>query len=298
MIDEIEVFIKVAELGSFSAAAESLNLPQSTVSRKIKKLEDHLEVRLLNRTTRQVKVTTAGQEYYVQCIQIFKDLLKANRSIKSSNDAPKGLLRITAPNESIDLFLGQIINDFLNLYPEIEVDVIASNTMINPIEEGFDVALRLANLKDSTLIARPLGRPRDYLCAAPAYLKKYGYPTDIEDLSQHKCLRMSNPEPLSTWELNRGKERKLVVVEGPAVVNSLLLLHKLTCGGHGIAKLPSYLCRENIEDGSLISLLPDWSFPLRTLSVVYPSSRHLSANVRIFVDYLVDKSQDFDFLKQ
>lgn len=297
MIEEIEIFIKVAELGSFSAAADSLNLPQSTVSRKVQRLEDHLEVRLLNRTTRQVKVTAAGQEYYLSCLQILKHLLEANRSVKSLNEAPKGLLRITAPIESINVFLGQIIDDFLNLYPEIEVDVVASNTMLNPIEEGFDVAIRLANLKDSTLIARPLGRPRDFLCAAPSYLEQYGYPVDIEDLGLHKCLRMSNPEPLSTWELNRGKERKLVVVKGPAVVNNLVLLHKLTCGGHGIAKLPAYLCRKNIDDGSLVSVFPDWSFPIRTLSVVYPSSRHLSANVRIFVDFLLDKSKGFDFLE-
>ncbi len=294
MIDEIEVFIKVAELGSFSAAAESLNLPQSTVSRKIQRLEDNLEVRLLNRTTRQVKVTAVGQEYYLQCVQILKDLLEANRSVKSSNKTPKGLLRITAPIESINIFLGQIIDEFLNIYPDIEVEVVASNTMINPIEEGFDIAIRLANLKDSTLIARSLGRLQDYLCAAPNYLEKYGYPTDIEDLSQHKSLRMSNPEPLSTWELNRGKERKLVVVEGPVVVNSLVLLHKLTCGGHGIAKLPGYLCRKSISNGSLIHLLPDWSFPLRTLSVVYPSSRYLSTNVRVFVDYLIEQSKKYE----
>lgn len=296
MFDEIEVFIKVAELGSFSAAASSLNLPQSTVSRRIQRLEDHLEVLLLNRTTRQVKVTAVGQEYYLKCFQILNNLLEANRSVKSLNEAPKGLLRITAPIESINIFLGQVIDDFLKLYPDIEVNVVASNTMVNPIEEGFDVAIRLANLKDSTLIARPLGRPRDYLCAAPAYLEKYGYPSDIENLGQHKCLLMSNPEPLSTWELNRGEEHKLVGVKGPVVVNSLLLLHKLTCGGHGIAKLPAYLCRENIDNGSLVTLFPDWSFPLRTLSVVYPSSRHLSANVRIFVDYLLEESKSFDFL--
>jgi len=295
MFDEIEVFIKVAELGSFSAAASSLNLPQSTVSRRIQRLEDRLEVLLLNRTTRQVKLTVAGQEYYSQCVQIIKGLLEANRSVKSSNELPNGLLRITAPIESINVFLGQIINDFLKLYPDIEVDVVASNTMVNPIEEGFDVAIRLANLKDSTLIARALGQPQDYLCAAPAYLEKCGHPGNVEDLSNHKCLLMSNPDVLSTWELNRGKERKLVAVEGPAVVNSLILLHKLTCGGHGIAKLPSYLCREDINNGSLIHLLPDWSFPLRTLSVVYPSSRHLSANVRTFVDYLVENTKDFEF---
>jgi len=296
MLDEIEIFIKVAELGSFSAAAESLNIPQSSVSRKIQRLEDHLEVRLLNRTTRQVKVTTAGQKYYLHCIQILKDIAEANRSVKSINEAPKGLLRITAPIESVNLFLGEIVDEFLKLYPEIEVDVVASNTIINPIEEGFAVATRLAHLKDSTLIARPLGQPRDYLCVAPCYIEKYGYPADIEDLSLHKCLRMSNPEPLSTWELHRGKERKLVSVKGPAVVNSLVLLHKLTCSGHGIAKLPSYLCRKNIENGSLINLFPDWSFPIRTLSVVYPSSRHLSANVRIFIDYLLEHSKAFDFL--
>jgi len=294
MFDEIEVFIKVVELGSFSAAADSLNLPQSTVSRKIQRLEERLAVRLLNRTTRLVKVTTVGEGYYLHCVQIIKDLFEANRAVKSSHEEPKGLLRITAPTESVNLFLGEIINDFLNLYPGIEVNVVASNTMVNPIEEGFDVAIRLANLKDSTLIARSLGRPQDYLCTAPDYLEKYGYPTDIEELSNHKCLRMSNPEPISTWELNKGKERKLVVVEGPAVVNSLVLLHQLTCGGHGIAKLPGYLCRENINNGSLIHLLPDWSFPLRTLSVVYPSSRHLSANVRIFVDYLIEKSKKFE----
>lgn len=297
MIDEIEVFIKVAELGSFSAAAESLNFPQSTVSRKIQKLEDSLEVRLLNRTTRQVKVTAAGQKYYLHCVQIIKDLLEANRSVKSLNEAPSGLLKIAAPIESINIFLGDVINDFLKSYPDVEVNVVASNTMVNPIEEGFDVAIRLANLKDSTLIARSLGCPRDYLCAAPAYLEKYGYPTDIENLGQHKCLLMSNPEPLSTWTLSRGEEHKLVVVKGPVVVNSLSLLHKLTCGGHGIAKLPAYLCRKNIDDGSLVTLFPDWSFPLRTLSVVYPSSRHLSANVRIFVDYLLEKSKSFDFLE-
>lgn len=295
MFDEIEVFIKVVELGSFSAAADSLNLPQSTVSRRIQRLEDRLEVRLLNRTTRSVKVTASGAEYYSHCVKILKDLFEANVSVKSSHEELKGSLRITAPIESINLFMGQVINDFLTLYPDMDIDFVASNTMVNPIEEGFDIAIRLANLKDSTLIARGLGQPKDYLCAAPDYLEKWGSPDNVEDLSNHKCLRMSNPEPLSTWELNRGKERKLVTVKGPATVNSLVLLHKLTCGGHGIAKLPSYLCRENLKNGSLIHLLPDWSFPLRTLSVVYPSSRHLSANVRTFVDYLIEHTKNFEF---
>ncbi len=302
MIDDIEVFVKVVELGSFSGAADSLAVPQSTVSRKIRRLEDQLGVRLLNRTTRLVKPTQTGMMYYQRCARITKDLADANQIVMSSHETPKGLLRVTAPVESIYVFLGDIIDDYLKLYPEVEVDIVASNEIVNPIDQGFDVAIRLANLKDSTLIARPLGNTTDLLCAAPDYIRENGMPKDLTELGGHKCLRMSNLEIYSKWQLSqggvsKGHEKQTVSVTGPVIVNSQILLHKLTCRGHGIAKLPTYLCAENIKDGSLLSILPQWTFPQRTLWVVYSSARHLSPNIRSFVDFLVEKSKGYDFLQ-
>lgn len=298
MIDEIEIFVKVVELGSFSGAADRLSLPQSTVSRKIRHLEDQLGVRLLNRTTRLVKPTHTGMIYYQRCARITKDLADANQEVISSQDTPKGLLRITAPVESVHVFLDDIIDSYLRQYPDVEIDVVASNEIINPIDQGFDVAIRLANLKDSTLIARPLGQTTDLLCAAPEYIKENGIPKYLSELSGHKCLRMSNLEIFSKWELTRNKELQIVSVTGPIIVNSLILLHKLTCRGHGIAKLPTYLCADNIKDGSLVPILPEWVFPQRTLWVVYPSARHLSPNIRSFVDFLIEKSKAFGFLEK
>lgn len=297
MIDDIEVFVKVVEQGSFSGAADSLAIPQSTVSRRIRHLEDQLGVRLLNRTTRHVKPTQTGLMYYQRCLRITKDLADANQEVMSSQNTPKGLLRITAPVESVYVFLDEIIDSYLKQYPDVEVDVVASNEILNPIDQGFDIAIRLAALKDSTLIARPLGTVSDLLCAAPAYINEFGLPNNLEALEDHKCLRMSNQEVFSKWELSQNKGTRSVSVSGPVIVNSLILLHKLTCRGHGIAKLPTYLCADNIKDGSLISILPEWAFPQRTLWVVYPSARHLSPNVRSFVDFLIEESKGYDFLK-
>ena len=297
MIDNIHIFVRVVESESFSGAARLLDLPQSTVSRRVRQLEDELGVRLLERTTRCVKPTHTGAIYFQRCLKIVRDLDDASNELLSSQKTPSGLLRITAPVESIHVFLDDILNDFLREYPSIEIDVVASNELFNPIDKGFDVAIRLADLKDSSLIARPLGKTTELICAAPRYIDKYGMPHTPKELKEHNCLRMSNGEIFSRWEGTDNDQLISVPVTGNVIVNSLTLLHKLTLEGHGIAKLPTYLCASDIEHERLKSVVPEWYFPKRTLWVLYSSSRHLTPKVRAFVDFIIEQTKGYGFLQ-
>lgn len=285
-VDEIQVFVKVVEAESFTGAADLMGMPKSTVSRYVSKLEDRLGVRLLNRTTRQLRPTDVGQAYYSRCVRIIADLEEAERAITSMQEVPTGPLRVTAPLTFGYLFLGELLSRFMKKYPDVQVCMALTDRKVNLIEEGFDVAIRGGILEDSSLIARKLGGAERVICASPAYLAARGVPKTPDDLRQHDCL-IHSLQPTSgagTWRLSSGP----VSVNGPLVVNNTDVLRQAACAGLGLLLAPRFMVEEDLDRGALVNIMDEHVSQEGGLYILYPHARHLSAKVRAFVDFVVE----------
>jgi DNA-binding transcriptional LysR family regulator len=283
-LNEILVFAAVARAASFSRAAVELGMPKSTVSRKVSELEERLQSRLLQRTTRKLSLTDAGRTYYDYAARISGEIEEAERAVSSLQTKPLGLLRVTAPINVA--FLSPIIRDYLKRYPDVRLELLNTTRTIDLVEERFDLGIRAGTLADSTLIARNLGSVKWFLVATPGYLKRYGRPRTPEDLTKRDCLLFS---------AGRSEVRVVLVRDGRT--SELALLPRLLAGdmdvlltaatsGLGIALLPTFLCVEALRAGQLERVLRDWEAPEAPMHVVYPSSRHMSAKVKSFVDHL------------
>ena len=284
-IDEIQVFVRVVEAESFTAAADQLGMPKSTVSRYVTKLEDRLGVRLLNRSTRQLQTTDVGRSYYARCAALLGELAEVERSITSMQEAPTGPLRVTAPLTFGYLFFGNVISDFLRQYPDVQVVLSLTDRKVNLIEEGFDVAIRGGVLEDSSLVARKLTGTNRVICASPAYLAQKGTPRHPDELKQHACLTYSNgPTPGSAWRMS---DDNLVPVQGPLTVNNLEVLRRAALEGLGLILTPRFMVAEDLAAGRLVSVLEEHTSHQGGLYVLYPHARHVSAKVRAFVDFVV-----------
>ncbi|MFT4975099.1 MAG: DNA-binding transcriptional LysR family regulator [Myxococcota bacterium] len=286
-VDEIQVFVKVVEAESFTGAAELMGMPKSTVSRYVSKLEDRLGVRLLNRSTRQLRPTDVGRSYYSRCVRIIADLEDAERAITSMQEVPTGPLRITAPLSFGYIFLGELLSRFLAKYPDVQVCMALTDRKVNLIEEGFDVAIRGGVLEDSSLIARKLGGAERVICASPSYLAARGTPKRPADLKLHDCL-IHSQQPTSgggTWRLVDGQT---ISVSGPLVVNNTDVLRQAACAGHGLLLAPRFMVEEDLAKGALVMVLDGHVSQAGGLYILYPHARHLSAKVRAFVDFAVE----------
>lgn len=284
-LNEIAIFVKVVDAGSFTGAAKNLGLPKSTVSRKITQLEERLGVRLLQRTTRTLSLTDTGSAYYNQCSRIIGDVEEANIAVTEMQSKPKGLLRITAPMLFGTWVLSDLVSVFLKSNPEIQVEIVLTDQSLDLIQEGIDVAFRVGVLADSSLIARPLGKVNVVTCASPDYIAEHGVPTHPNELKQHSVVNWARGD---SWTFE--KPEKLSIDLKPRVqVNDAQSLHKMALNGLGIAKLPTFICAQDITDKKLMPILCDWSSDAVPIHAIYPSNRHLSVKVRSFVDYVVDE---------
>ncbi len=282
-LSEIGVFVKVVQVGSFSQAARDLGLPKSTVSRKVAQLEERLGARLLQRTTRKVALTEVGAMYHERCARILPELEDAERAVIELQEVPRGLLRIAAPLRFG--LLGPVISEFLALYPDIKVEVICSDRIVDLIEEGFDLAIRAGTLADGSLIARRLmDSIPHFVVAAPSYRARRGTPSEPGELAKHDCLIFSGIRERGTWRFRRGARHVDVQVSGRVSINDFDLLRQATIAGHGIARLPAPSCCADLRAGNLVRLVEDWDTAEVPLSIVYPSTRHLSPKVRAFID--------------
>ncbi len=284
-LNEIAIFVKVVDAGSFTGAAKSLGLPKSTVSRKITQLEERLGVRLLQRTTRTLSLTDTGSAYYNQCSRIISDVEEANIAVTEMQSTPTGLLRITAPVLFGSRILSDLVSEFLADNPEIQLEMVLTDQALDLIQEGIDVAFRVGELADSSLIARNLGHVSTVTCASPDYLEKHGYPQHPSELKQHDCLTMPH---MSTWEFG-GPEAISVDLKARIRINDPMSLHKFALKGMGIAILPALLCYDDIKSGQLKPILCDWPFNAFPIHALYPSNRHLSVKVRSFVEFVVER---------
>ena len=286
----LEAFVKVAELRSFSEAALRLQTSKSGVSRHISALEADLGARLFHRTTRTLTLTEAGRAYLARVQRILEDLAEADESVNALQAAPRGLLRINAPMSFGFLHLAPALPDFIALYPEITLDVAMNDRFVDLVDEGFDVAVRIAAMQDSSLIARRIAPIRLVACASPAYLNARGRPTHPEELASHDCLINSNQSVGHEWKFQRADGTPMSVpVHGRVQMNNGDALRIAALGGLGITILPSFIVGRDLQEGRLIPVLDEFIAQPLALHAVYPHARHLSPKVRAFVDFLAKR---------
>jgi DNA-binding transcriptional LysR family regulator len=287
-MEDINTFVHIVDAGTISRAANQLGIAKSAVSRRLVDLEKRLGVQLLNRTTRQSSLTDAGREYYQRAIQILADVNELNEVTSDSKSELTGGLSVAAPLSFGLQHLTPIINKFAIAHPGIDMRLDFADRQVDLIEEGFDVAIRIAHLKDSSLIARKLTPISLALCASPEYLERNGIPKNPEDLKSHDILQYASA-PDNTW--------RFIDPDGNHI--SLKLPSRITanngdylCGaavaGLGLSGIPTFMAWKEIEKGNLVRLMTDYSFPNLNAYAVYPQTRHLSKRVRVFIDTLVD----------
>jgi DNA-binding transcriptional LysR family regulator len=282
-LNEMLVFARVVQAGSFTTAAARLGMPKSTVSRKVSDLEERLSARLLQRTTRKLSLTDVGRTYYDYCARIVSEVEDAERAVSSLQDTPRGTLRVTAPTNAA--FLGPIVTDYLKRYPEVRLELHCTGRSVDLVDERFDLGIRAGTLADSTLVARSLGQVGWFLAATPAYLKKRGRPRAPDDLKKHDCLLFGAGLD-ATIVLKSGDDTVQLPVSPRMMVSDNDVLHAVATAGLGIALLPAFLCVEDLRAHRLERVLRQWSLPSTPVHVVYPTTRHLSPKVKSFVDHL------------
>lgn len=293
----MKLFAEVVDSGSFSAAGRRFGLAASSVSRQVGSLEDSLGARLLNRSTRKLSLTQAGRMYYESVRQILADIEDANRSVTHLEATPRGILRVNGPMVFGRLHIAPHLPEFLERFPEIDIDLTLTDHFVDVIEEGADVVVRVGGLSDSSLFARRLAPNRRVLCASPDYLDRHGRPSSSEELTQHPCLVYKLQSTTGTWHICCGESGQLqeVRVNGRLVANNAEALHAGVLGGVGIALLPIWLVGDDIQSGRLERVLPTLEADLTpdetAIHAIYPHKRLLSAKVRAFVDFLVEKYQ-------
>lgn len=289
-LSAMAVFARVVEMESFSGAARALGLSKSAVSKRVGRLEDRMGLRLLNRTTRRLSLTEAGAAFYQGCRRVVAEAEAAERAVSRLASAPRGRLKVNAPMSFGVRHLAPALPDFMARYPELNVDLTLNDRVVDLVEEGFDLAIRIARLAESSLIARRLAPNRLVLCAAPSYLAAHGAPRAVEDLKGHECLLYSYQTAGDAWRLcGPGGERRLAVT-GRLRINNGDALLAAALGGLGVALLPCFICGQDLRAGRLIQVLPAWSGPADTaIAAVYPASRNLSPKVRVFVDFLTER---------
>lgn len=286
----IMAFLEVVRHGSFRAAARALGWSKSSVSQRVAELEAQLGARLLARTTRSVQLTDIGRSYQRDAAAAFDALREADARVREQQARPSGRLRLTAPVELGQALLGDVLAHYAQRYPEVELEVSLTDRVVNLIEDGFDLAIRVGPLGSSGLIARVLSDPQPLgVYASPAYLKRSGTPRQPSDLAAHRCLVMSGAQAPGSWTfLVEGKPRS-VTIHPHIAINSFQVLSALAAAGVGIARLPARHAAEGVASGQLKLLLKAFALPPRNSVVVYPSSRNVSPALRAMIDVLVER---------
>jgi DNA-binding transcriptional LysR family regulator len=287
-LTSMTVFVKVVDCGGFSAAARRLNLSVTMVSNHVQSLEDHLGVRLLNRTTRSVGLTETGRTYYERCNGILAEIEDADRAAGALHSTPMGTLRLYT-NNHIVRYLAPVISEYLRLYPAAAVDVTGGERMVDLVEEGYDLAVRSFRPQDSTLIVRNLSVWRHILCAAPTYAETHPPLETLEDLARHNCVRYSFYPYGDDWHFTGPDGQPASIkVTGNLVSNTAEALRVMALRGQGLFLGPSFLIEEDIEAGRLVEILPAWQPMEFAINAFYPHRHQLSSKVRVFIDLMAE----------
>ena len=288
-IDSMGVFARVVAKQSFSAAARDLRLSQAAVSKHVRGLEDWLGARLLDRTTRRLNVTEIGALVYERCERILDEIDAVQQSTSALQTSPRGVLHLAAPLSFGITQLGPALADYLSRYPEVVVDVTLDDRFIDLVEEGFDLALRVGTLKDSSLIVRRLAPVRFVLCASPGYVKEYGEPSQPDDLSSHRCLFYSLRAIPGEWRFVGPEGEVALRISGRFRSNNGNMLYAAMLAGAGIGMVPTFVAGRDLAEGRLVSLMPEYRPVESELSAIYPPGKAPSAKVRSLIDFLADR---------
>ncbi|AZG09744.1 LysR family transcriptional regulator [Pigmentiphaga sp. H8] len=284
---EFELFVQIAELGSLSKAAEAIDVSNATASRYLESLEQRLGVRLVDRTTRRLGVTAAGEDFYHQCKQALGTMREAEAAINATALHPSGTLRITSSELFCMKLILPLLPEFMALYPEVDVQLVSASRYFDFIESGIDIAIRTREYEvESNITVRRLARTRRVVVASPAYLARHGTPRTIDELTQHKLLLYSYVQHPNELHFSRGGETQVLKVKSLLEANDGLLLQVAALDGMGILIQPMYAVYDDLCEGRLVPLLEDWELPLLSINIAYQTRKHLPAKVRAFIDFM------------
>jgi LysR family transcriptional regulator for bpeEF and oprC len=287
-LQAMEVFVQVVDAGSFTRAADALQLPKATVSTLVQGLETALSCKLLHRTTRSVTVTTDGAAYYERCVRILSDVRDAEESLSRTRLSPSGRLRVDAPTGLSSEILVPALPGFFERYPDIMLELGSTDRPVDLVEEGVDCAVRGGELWDTNLIARRVGVINFVTAASPAYLARHGTPAHPRDLEQHRCVNYFSAKTGKTydWDFRRGSEKIVLPMRGVISLNDSNAYVQAGVAGLGVIQMSDYLLMKQVENGHMVQVLPDWTCEPVPVHIVYPQNRHLSAKVRVFVEWV------------
>jgi len=285
-LDDIALFIEVARRKSITRAAEHLDEPASTVSRRLRRLEAELGMRLLNRTTRRMELTDMGERYFERCLPLIEQAQVAHETLADALSQPKGQLRLSIPASFGALVLPQLLPAFSAAYPDILCDIDVGMQRIDAVDNPFDIALRFGEQPDSGLVSRPILMLDHWLFASPAYLDRHGRPRSPEDLVHHQCVQPFRGDEMQRWRLRRGNQTREVAVQSRIAVNNIGIMGSLARKGVGIAPIPNHHALNPMgEDGTLERVLPAWHLPPIPIYALLPS-RIVPARAQVFLDFL------------
>lgn len=285
-LTSMQVFCRVASCGNFSHAARELGISPAMVTKHIAALEDLLSIRLLNRTTRKVSMTEAGESYLRLCQNLLSDIEEGEASLSQLSHHPSGTLKLTAPIDFGVLRLAPAIANYLNRFPDVRIDINYQDRKVNLVEEGFDLAIRIGALPDSSLVAVPLMKHHLVCCASPAYLEQYGQPQHPTELRQHNCLTYSYSSTNNEWHFRNAEESCAIKVSGRLNANNGRAMVAAATLGVGIILKPQFMVQDYIATGELVPILEDYEQSHSDVFAVYPHRRFLPAKMRSFIDYL------------
>ncbi len=294
-LNDLSLFIRVVETGSFTAAAESLNVQKSTISRRIAQLEDTLGIRLIQRTTRKLKLTPEGEELFSRAQPLVDDLEAVQDDISASKTELRGRLRLTMPTEIGVFMMNDVISSFMEAYPRIEVDVELSTRTVDLIEEGVDLTLRLGPLPNSSLIARHVAGLHRGLFATPDYIEKHGMPHTPDDLARHQCITLL--KPFDHLRFINWNDQEPVTMGGRLRTNSLSFVREMILQGYGIGRLPEVFCSELVQDGTIVRVLDNFDLEPLEINALYASRRNLNPRVRAFLDHMTERLRDHPWVQ-
>jgi LysR family transcriptional regulator for bpeEF and oprC len=292
----MQVFVRVVETGGVTRAADSLQMPKATATTLIQQLEADLGVKLLNRTTRSVSVTTDGAAYYPRCVAILAEVRDTEESLAQRHSSPQGRMRVEVPTLMARLVIVPALPAFFSRYPDIELQLGCSERRTDLIEEGIDCAVWSGELEDSTLIARRLGLLYFGTCASPSYLAAHGEPHHPDELASHRCINHFSPRTgrVFDWVFAKNGLRIQKSLRGHIALDDENSYVAAAEAGLGIAQIPAFVLKEAMERGSLELLLGDWFPEPAALNAVYPENRHLSSKIRVFVDWVAELFSEHD----
>jgi DNA-binding transcriptional LysR family regulator len=280
-LDDIAVFVKVVQAGSFTQAARLLAMPITTVSAKVAHLEKRLGITLISRTTRKLSITQAGESYFRKCVLALKEIQAAEEEVTSNLKEPQGTLKITAPVDMGHILLPPIVQTLLKKFPKIKVDLVITNRVIDLVSEGIDIAVRAGELEDSSLICKKFVSSHMNFFASPQYLKKHGTPSNPKDLEKHQLIGFS--EEMENGRTVNLQPKASFRVESRIVADDLETVKAFTLLGEGIGVFPRFICEEDIARGKLIMVLPKWWLGSSHFSLVYPAQKFVSPKIQAFI---------------